>query len=405
MSEKKENNRVLSVNGLTKKFGELVAINNVNFDVNRGEILGIIGPNGSGKTTLFNLLSGVLQPDSGAVHAKRLKSPSIIDKIAQFMSSKNIMLGIFLTFLGIIASNEDNRYLFFTISIILLVSEFISSRYIVAGIVLSFIGIMSLIDIFLLAYIGNMVFIKYSLYDYSIDLSFLIETANTVIYQLGFIVFSIVIIIYGMLGKIKGGNRIQDDEFKKSKSLFGENIIGKRPDQIVNQFGLARTFQIVRPFKMMTAEDNAKIAHIPKKVMVKPSTLKRAAIKSLLEVDLGEKKNYPALILPHGDLKRLDFTRTIATDSKIILLDEPFSGLSAEDSFRVTQLIKNANEDHNVTILLVEHKLRLLSNLVNRIIVLDQGSVIADGTPEEIAQDKQVIASYLGEEASEIVRS
>ena len=108
-----------------------------------------------------------------------------------------------------------------------------------------------------------------------------------------------------------------------------------------------------------------------------------------MDVDLGEKKNYPALILPHGDLKRLDFTRTIATNSKIILLDEPFSGLSVEDSFRVTQLIKKANKEFGVTILIVEHKLRLLGNLVNRIIVLDQGSIIADGTPTEISQDKR----------------
>jgi branched-chain amino acid transport system ATP-binding protein len=196
-------------------------------------------------------------------------------------------------------------------------------------------------------------------------------------------------------------SRINRDNY----SEFGENLIGKRTDHIVRHFGLARTFQIVRPFKLMSTLDNAKIAHIPNNTFAKSSALNRAAVSSLLEVDLGEKKNYPALILPHGDLKRLDFARTTATDSKIILLDEPFSGLSAEDSFRVTQLIKNANEDRNVTILLVEHKLRLLANLVSRIIVLDQGSVIADGTPEEVAQDKQVIASYLGEEASEIVRS
>lgn len=282
MKENNNNkNEVLQVQGLTKKFGELVAINDVNFNVLEGEILGIIGPNGSGKTTLFNLMSGVLQPDTGKIRARRLKR----------------------------ANNP----------------------------------------------------------------------------------FSI----------IKNIIRKPIDESEE----FGENIIGKRPDQIVDQFGLARTFQIVRPFKLMTAQDNAAVPHIPNKIFAKPSTIKGSAVASLLEVDLGEKKNYPALILPHGDLKRLDFARTIATSSKIILLDEPFSGLSGEDSFRVTQLIKNANEDHNVTILIVEHKLRLLANLVSRIIVLDQGKVIADGTPKEISQDKDVIASYLGEEASQIVGS
>ncbi len=248
--------KILQIQDLTKQFGELIAVNNVSFNVHQGEILGVIGPNGSGKTTLFNLISGVLKPENGKI----------------------------------ITSN-------------------------------------------------------------------------------------------------------------------GDNIVGMRPDKIVRKYGIARTFQIVRPFKFLEAIDNVTVPHIPRQKISKPSKLKAAALSSLLEVDLGEKKSYPALILPHGDLKRLDFARATATNANILLLDEPFSGLGAEDAFRVTQLIKNANKDFGTTILLVEHKLKLLANLVDRIIVLDQGKLIAEGSPEEISKNIEVIVSYLGMEASKIVRN
>lgn len=180
------------------------------------------------------------------------------------------------------------------------------------------------------------------------------------------------------------------------------NIVGLKPNMILNDFGVARTFQIVRPFKFLTSIQNTTVPHVPKKLFSSPSSLKSAATRSLLEVDLGEKKNYPAVLLPHGDLKRLDFARAHAANPKILLLDEPFSGLSAEDAFRVTQLIKNANREHNTTILIVEHKLKLLKNLVERIIVFESGQIIASGTPEEISQNQRVIASYLGSEVSNI---
>ena len=85
--------------------------------------------------------------------------------------------------------------------------------------------------------------------------------------------------------------------------------------------------------------------------------------------------------------------RGLILEPKVLLLDEPFGGLSAEDAFRVTQLIKTANRDYGVTIIIVEHKLKLLANLVERIVVLDQGQIIASGTPKDISQDQTVIAA------------
>jgi branched-chain amino acid transport system ATP-binding protein len=191
-------------------------------------------------------------------------------------------------------------------------------------------------------------------------------------------------------------------EKKELNGRKSENIVGYSPDKILNRFGIVRTFQIVKPFKYMTSLENVTVPYVPQLPISKSSTLKTRAMRSLLSVDLGEKQKYPAVILPHGDLKRLDFARAMATNPKILLLDEPFGGLSAEDAFRVTQLIKTANREYGVTIIVVEHKLKLLANLVSRIIVLDHGVVIASGTPKEISQNKRVITAYLGMEAADI---
>jgi len=179
----------------------------------------------------------------------------------------------------------------------------------------------------------------------------------------------------------------------------GKNIAGWSPSKIVNR-GIARTWQIVKPFKLLSTLENAYIPHIPKNLISRPSTLKNKATWSLITVDLAEKKNYPALILPHGDLKRLDFARSMAVQPRILLLDEPFSGLSVEEAFRVERVIKEANAN-GMTIIIVEHKLKILMRLVKKIFVLHQGQLIGTGTPKEIAKNKAVITAYLGKEADE----
>ncbi|MHA2246186.1 MAG: ABC transporter ATP-binding protein [Candidatus Hodarchaeales archaeon] len=180
-----------------------------------------------------------------------------------------------------------------------------------------------------------------------------------------------------------------------------KNITGWSPYKIA-KLGIARTFQLVRPFKMLDALENTMIPHIPKNFFSKSSTLRNKAIWSLITVDLAEKKNYPSLILPHGDLKRLDFARTMATQPRILLLDEPFSGLSYEESFRIQRLIKEAHEN-GMTIIIVEHKLKILMKLVEKVLVLHQGRLIGEGTPKEIIKNEEVITAYLGTEAKDYV--
>lgn len=181
----------------------------------------------------------------------------------------------------------------------------------------------------------------------------------------------------------------------------GKNITGWSPYKIA-KLGIARTFQLVRPFKMLDALENAMVPHIPRNFFSKSSALRNKAIWSLITVDLAEKKNYPAFILPHGDLKRLDFARSMATQPRVFLLDEPFSGLSFEESFRIQRLIREAHEN-GMTVIIVEHKLKILMKLVEKVLVLHQGRLIGEGSPKEIANNDEVIAAYLGTEAKEYV--
>lgn len=179
----------------------------------------------------------------------------------------------------------------------------------------------------------------------------------------------------------------------------GRNITGW-PTFKIAKLGIARTFQLVRPFKFLDTLENAMVPHIPKNIFAKSSTLRNKAIWSLITVDLAEKKNYPAFILPHGDLKRLDIARSFAVQPRLLLLDEPFSGLSFEEAFRVQRLIREAHEN-GMSIVIVEHKLKILMKLVERVLVLDQGRLIGEGSPKEVANNEEVIHAYLGLEAKE----
>ena len=179
--------------------------------------------------------------------------------------------------------------------------------------------------------------------------------------------------------------------------LNGEDITGLEPYKIVNK-GLARTFQIVRPFRHLPTIANVLVALASTRATKKIEWVKtpeRKALEMLEDVGLTEMMMEPAEILSHGDLKRLEIARALATEPELLLLDEPFSGMNPIETDFLTKSIRTIHMDGH-TMIMVEHKLRALMKLVKRVIVLHQGEKIAEGKPEEIAKNKKVIEVYMG---------
>jgi branched-chain amino acid transport system ATP-binding protein len=222
---------MMKVENVTKKFGALVAVDNVSFEVEKEETLGIIGPNGAGKTTLFNVISGELKPTSGKVY---------------FM-------------------NRD--------------------------------------------------------------------------------------------------------------------ITGKRPSKIV-RMGLVKTFQIMRAFSEMSVLENV--------IAVNPDSL-----DVLKDFNLWDKRDMKASDLPQGELRKLGIAIAMATNPKMVLLDEPFSGLSPRESLELHNIIGKLRE-YGITMVIIEHKLKELFNEAERVICLNAGAILKEGTPDEVVKDPKVIEAYIG---------
>jgi len=233
---------ILEVIGLSKNFGGLTAVNKVSFSVEKGKVMGIVGPNGSGKTTAFNLVTGFIKPDSGRV------------------------------------------------------------------------------------------------------------------------------------------------------VLNGEDITNLKPHVIVSK-GMARTFQVARVFRHLSVYENIKAAKLLKVKKGESLDGKIAEVVSL--VGLKGKENEQALNLPIGDLKRLEIGRALATDSLVLLLDEPFSGLSHFEVGEIVSLLLDLVKG-GMTVVIVEHVLRELKRLAEYIIVLDFGVKIAEGLFEDVINQQVVREAYLG---------
>jgi branched-chain amino acid transport system ATP-binding protein len=176
----------------------------------------------------------------------------------------------------------------------------------------------------------------------------------------------------------------------------GRNITGMKPYKIVN-LGIARTFQLVRSFRLMTLLDNISVSCLsPRgKKIAKNYGVDEYASTILTSVGLVDKARIPPIILPHGDLRKLQIGKAIGSNPQLLLLDEPFSGLSHEEQQIMTELIKKLHED-GVTIFMTGHVLREMMQLVPRVIAMHQGKFITEGTPKEVANNKIVLEAYLG---------
>jgi ABC-type branched-subunit amino acid transport system ATPase component len=177
------------------------------------------------------------------------------------------------------------------------------------------------------------------------------------------------------------------------KIIFKDKDVTNAPPNKLASMGMVRTFQIPRPFKELTVTENVAVATLFNPRLKCPS--KELLKRILTGLDLYPWKDQQATTLGYGTLKRLELGRSQGASPELLLLDEPFSGLNASEIEKESRILRSLVEE-GITFIIVEHKLRELMKLVDRIIVLNFGIKIADGTPETITKDKQVLEAYLG---------
>jgi ABC-type branched-subunit amino acid transport system ATPase component len=191
----------------------------------------------------------------------------------------------------------------------------------------------------------------------------------------------------------------------------GRKISGLKPHQVVKA-GVARTFQNLRLFSTMSVLDNAKVGrfcrtqagplpilfHLPLHKREEKETDR--AVKGVLRLFgarlTGYRLEQQAMFLSYANRRRLEIARALSTNAKLLMLDEPSAGMNPQETEEITEFIKRLRDQYGYTIIVIEHKLNVVRNISDKVIALDYGRKIAEGTYEDVANDKEVIEAYLG---------